>query len=122
MRQWVRGMPCVLLAAFLLFARLIAPAAAMPAGLVAPIDQLARSALCHDSPTNDHSPVPAEHGCLLCPACHLFSHVVLPVAHGPVLPFPPNSLIERGIVPRPTTGRLVRPRPVAEPTGPPCSD
>lgn len=121
MRRRVRGMPCVLLAALLFLARLIAPATAMPAP-VSPadaIEQIALHSLCHGAPAGDHAPAPAHHDCLLCPACHLLSHAAIPPPGGPALRPPARTLIGLAAPLPPATASPARPRPVAQPTGPP---
>ena len=120
MRRLARGMPSMLLAALLLFARLIAPAAATP-GAPAGIAQLALQTLCHGGAAGDQAPeqVPGQHDCLLCAACCAASQAAIPSPPAPLLLAP--RLTSIGQAPPPALADAPRPRPrrVAQPTGPP---
>lgn len=113
----------MLLAAVLLVARLMAPAAAMPANPGDAIEQIALHSLCHDGPAHEPDPgkLPSHHDCLLCPACHLLSLPALSPAGGPALHKPTPRLIGLATPLPPATGPPPRPRTVAQPTGPPLS-
>ena len=126
MRRRVGGMPGMLMAALLLVARLIAPLTAMPAPASA-ADTFALVALqtiCHAEAPDDrtdhgHPQAPAQHPCLLCPACHLISHAAVPAPDGPAVRPPAPTLIGLAAPLPPATGPPDRPRTVAQPTGPP---
>jgi len=110
-------MPGMLLASLLLFSRLIAPVAAMPAPVPHGIAALALQTICHgDGPgqtdQSDHR------DCLVCPACHLVSHAVLPTPVAPT-PLPPFTVIAVAAPLPPATGPPSRVRATAQPTGPP---
>lgn len=126
MRRLVRGMPGMLVAALVLLARLIAPATAtvVPANAADPFALAALQTLCHAAAPNDPTdhapgPVPAQHDCFLCPACHLASHAALPAPAGPVLAAPALMPAGLAVLLPPATGPPSRARAVAQPTGPP---
>ena len=112
-----KGMPGMLLALLLLFSRLIAPVAAMPAPVPHGIDALALQTICHgDGPGQTD---PSDHrDCLLCPACHLVSQAVLPTPVASA-PLPPSTDIAVAAPLPPATGPPSRVRATAQPTGPP---
>ena len=119
MRRFANGMPCVLLAALVLFARLAAPAMAMPSADPA---GLSLGTICHGGdPAQPDRPTQPDHGdCLLCPACHLAAHAALPTPTAPAVP--PPRLVATGVgapLP-PATGPPARHRSTAQPTGPPA--
>lgn len=117
MGRLAKGMPGMLLALLLLFSRLIAPVAAMPAPVPHGIDAVALQTICHgDGPGQTD---PSEHrDCLLCPACHLHSQAVLPAPVAWVAP-PPSTVIAVAAPLPPATGLPSRVRATAQPTGPP---
>ena len=119
MRRLANGMPCMLLAALLLFARLVGPAMATPS--TDPAGLLALQAICHtDAPGQPGEPVQSDHSdCLLCPACHLVSHAAFPTPAVPAVPPPPVVAIDVGEALPPATGPPSRIRTAAQPTGPP---
>ena len=126
MRRLVGGMPGMLVAALMLVARLIGPVTAMPtpANAADSVAQAALQAICHaEAPDGrtDHGPrqAPAHHDCLLCPACHFLSHAIVPAPGGPAVRPPAPTLIGLAAPLPPATGPPERPRPVAQPTGPP---
>ena len=122
MRNLANGMPCMLLAALLLFARLVAPVMAMPIATDDPLSSWVQQTICHsDAP--DAPPSRSDHSdhrdCLLCPACHLASHAVLPQPVGPAVP-PPTAVPISVATPLPPATRPTHQvRTAAQPTGPP---
>lgn len=120
MRRLANGMPCMLLATFLLFARLVAPAMAVP---MPPADGITQLAICHTAAPGEQpggTGQPDHHDCLLCPACHLASHAVLPLSAAPGLPLPQGAFFNVATPPPPATGPPLCRRAAAQPTGPPA--
>ncbi len=111
-------MPCMLLAALLLFARLIAPSLAMERA------DPALQAICHTVPS-DHLPAQGDgsdhRDCLLCPACHLVTQAALPAREGPAPPRPSAVAIGIGTASPPSIAPPSRVRSAAQPTGPPAA-
>ena len=135
-RRRVGGMPCMLLALLVLFARLVAPVMAMPpatsptASPAGPgVAALAAFAICHAGPADDaadgatgepglkHETPPAD--CLLCPVCHIAGQALFPAPGGPAME-PPGLLGVSLAAPLPpATAPPARPRAAAPPAGPP---
>ena len=118
------GMPCMLLAALLLVAQMLAPAMALQLRSVDPAGQLALQTICHsDAPGAPGPPAdPGHRDCLLCPACHLGSQSALPTPIVPPVPPPPAlGAIDIGAPLPPATGPPSRFRATAQPRGPPTS-
>lgn len=118
MRRFTKGLPGIVLATLILFARLLAPAMAMPSDIGGPLIPICHSGASGEAPgSTDH---PAQHDCLLCPACHLVSHAVLPMPMIPGVPLPAVSPIGLAAPLPPPTGPPIQVRTVAQPTGPPA--
>lgn len=131
-------MPRMLLAVLALFARLVAPAMAMPPaafpGAASPAASpgaaaLTAFAICHAGPADDaadaatdepglkHETPPAD--CLLCPVCHLAGQALFPVPGGPAMELPGLLGVSLAAPLPPATAPPARPRAAAQPTGPP---
>ena len=117
---------CTLLAALMLFARLLAPPMAMPRPEADGVPAgFAPWAICHSGTTDGRAPDPGPAGpghgdCQLCPACHLAWQAVLDAPGG--APAAParwlTGFVTPGFV---DIGPAGRPWGAAQPTGPPVS-
>ena len=114
MRNLTRGAPGLWLAALFLVVRLLASSMAM--ATPAPTDA---AGFCH-SGLDENAPA-HEHSCLVCPACHIVSHVALPTPAPTALPTILGGDIGRAAAPPPSTGPPRQPRVAAHPTGPPSA-
>ena len=127
-RKLVGGMPCMLLAALLIFARLVSPSMGMPVPAADP-ESAASAALqviCHSGSSDDASTPkgsshqPGQEDCLFCPACHLVTQAAIPAPSDPIGGRPTLHLIARAAPVPPSTGPPTQPLRVAtHPTGPP---
>ncbi len=117
-------MPCLLIAVLVLLGRLIAPASAMP-DPANPVAAITLQSICHAASGGgtDGAPAqsPAEHQCLVCPACHLVAHASIPMPGGPELQPPTTMPVGTAALIPPATGPRIRARAVAQPTGPPTA-
>ncbi|MDT7951557.1 MAG: hypothetical protein RQ966_08645 [Acetobacteraceae bacterium] len=117
MRRLTDSLPGMLVAALVLFARLVAPAMAMPNDFGGPAIPICHAAASGKAPgSTDH---PGQHECLLCPACHLVAHAALPMPASPGVPVPTLAAIGIAAPLPPATGPPSAIRATAQPTGPP---
>lgn len=117
MRRLTAGLPGMLLPAIMLFARLVAPAVAMPNAVGGPVIPICHSDASGEAPgSTDHS---SQYDCLFCPACHLVSHAALPVPASPGVPLPTMVAIGIAAPLPPASGPPSPIRTTAQPTGPP---
>lgn len=118
MRRHVRGVRPLLVAALVLMARLIAPAAAMPVAA----DPWAGAALCAaaGSPHDPSPHAPAPHDCLQCSNCHLAAQPAWDVPGGPGLQIPWPRLTPAAVPPVRARGPPFLSQRTAQPTGPPA--